>query len=360
MKKCWPAFVGGCVWMAGLVPVRAPAQLVIRNEDAAVKFGVLGQVWGDWNQQATGSQNYQQNFYLRRIRLMVGGEIGKNISFFFETDDPRLGANPKSLNSGFLVQDALLEWKADPRFSVVGGLMLVPFSRNTLQSPASYYSLDIGTVTAVNNIATQSSGLRDVGFEAKGFFLKDKLLYRVGTYSGHREADGHNSLRTAGYLQYDFFDAEKGYTLVGTALGKQKILAVDAGFDTQGSYRALSANVAADIPVRQGDEIGGQVQYFHYDGRQKFPTIAKQNDYLVEAAYYLGRVKVQPFVRYESQYFVEAADQARDIGRYGTGANYYIRGQNLKWTFQYLRAIPRGPALKPCNEFSLQLQLFYY
>ena len=190
--------------------------------------------------------------------------------------------------------------------------------------------------------------------------MKDKLLYRLGMYEGQRDAGGHNSLRTAGYLQYDFFDPEKGYTLVGTALGKQKILAVDASFDTQGSYRALSANVAADIPVRKGDEIGGQVQYFHYDGRQKFPTLASQNDYLVEAAYYVRRVKVQPFFKYESQNFVAATNGAKDISRYGSGANYYIRGQNLKWTFQYLRALPRGPVLRPCNEFSVQLQLFYY
>jgi len=238
--------------------------------------------------------------------------------------------------------------------------MLVPFSRQTLQSPGSYYTADISAITTVANAATQSAGLRDAGFQAKGYFLKDKLQYRLGVFDGQRDANGRNSLRTAGYLQYDFFSPEKVYVFTGTALGKQKILAVDTGFDKQGAYRAWSANAAAALPVRGGDEIGGQFQYMYYDGRQKFLTIPEQNDALLEAAYYIHRAKVQPFAKYESQNFVADQSRAKDIDRYGAGASYYVRGQNLKWTVQYLKAQPRNSPLKPCNEFSVQLQIFYY
>jgi len=41
----------------------------------------------------------------------MGGDIGDNVSFFLETDDPKLGLNPKSLSSGFMLQDAFMEWK---------------------------------------------------------------------------------------------------------------------------------------------------------------------------------------------------------------------------------------------------------
>ena len=200
-----------------------------------------------------------------------------------------------------------------------------------------------------------------MGFQARGFFAKDRLQYRVGAFSGERDANGHNSMRTAGYVQYDFFDREKGYLFTGTALGKQKILAVDAGFDKQSSYRGFSANVAADIPVNGGDEVAGQVQYYHYDGQNKFTAIPNQNDFMLEAAYYAHKVKVQPFLKYEGQAFVAAANATKDIDRFGMGANYYIRGQNLKWTCQYLRAMPKnGSPLKPTNEFTVQLQLMYY
>jgi len=354
-----PCVVGTLLMV--LAPTPASAQIVVKNEDVTFKFGIQGQLWGDWTQDATGSQGYQQNYYLRRARLIFGGDIGKDISFFVETDDPKLGITPKNLSSGFLLQDALLEWRPTSEFQVVGGLMIAPFSRNGLQSTMSYLTLDLSPISTVTNTATQSSALRDVGFEAKGFFYHDHLLYRVGEYDGERDANGHNSPRTAGYVQYDFFLPEKGYLFTGTTLGKQKILAVDAGFDKQGSYRGTSANVVAALPVNQGDEIGGQFQFIHYDGRTKFPTIADQNDFLVEAGYYVHQAKLQPFLKYEQQNFVTAANASKDVNRFGAGANYYIHGQNLKWTLQYLRCLPQNTtALKSSNEFTMQLQLMYW
>ncbi|HEY2018798.1 MAG TPA: porin [Bryobacteraceae bacterium] len=352
-----------CLMSALLASAVKPAlaQIVVKNEDVTFKFGVQGQLWGDWTEDSTGTQGYQQNFYLRRARIIVGGDIGKDISFFMETDDPKLGITPKNLASGFILQDALLEWRPTNVFQVVGGLMLVPFTRNALQSTLSYLTLDISPITIVNNAATQSSALRDVGFEAKGFFLNDHLLYRLGEFSGERDANGRNSPRTVGYLQYDFFSPEKGYLYAGTALGKQKVLAVNAGFDKQGSYRGISADVATTLPVNHGDEIAAQFQFIHYDGRTKFPTIANQNDAFVEAGYYAHRAKVQPFLKYETQNFVDAVNASKDINRVGFGANYYIRGQNLKWTAQYLRALPQNTStLKACNELTMQLQLMYW
>ncbi|MDR3702671.1 MAG: porin [Candidatus Sulfopaludibacter sp.] len=351
--------------MLALVPPPAAAQLQIKNEDVTVRFGIEGQLWADWTQDATpaaaGPQGYQQNLFLRRLRVLMGGDIGNNISFFVETDSPNLGKTPKSAGSGFLLQDAFLEWKPTKVFQVDGGLFIVPLSRNALQSTLSYYTVDLSPLTTVNNTATQSVALRDLGFQARGFFLDDRLQYRVAALQGERDANARDSLRTAGYLQYDFFDTETGYVFVGTALGKKKILAIDVGADKQGSYRGLSANVAFDQPVNNGDEIGGQFQYFHFDGRDKFTTIPDQNDWFVEGAYYVHQARLQPFAKFESQQFVAAANNTKDIHRAGGGFNYYIRGQNLKWTVQAMRALPlNGSAIRPGNEFTVQLQLFYF
>jgi len=354
-----------CAATLALATAPLGAQVQVKSEDVTFKFGVQGQLWADWNQDATaasaGAQGYQQNIYLRRARLLMGGDIGKEISFFLETDSPNLGKTPKSPTSGFMLQDAFLEWKPTKALQINGGLFLVPLSRNTLQSTLSYYTLDIDSFTTVNNAATQSAGLRDLGFQARGYFLKDRLQYRAGVFQGERDANARNSLRTAAYVQYDFFDTETGYTFMGTALGKKKILAIDVGADKQGSYRGLSANVAFDRPVNKGDEIGGQFQYFHYDGRQKFAAIADQNDWFVEGAYYLHRVKAQPFAKYAMQKFVASTNQTKDVNRVGGGLNYYVRGQNLKWTLQVMRALPQnGSTTRASNEVTMQLQLFYF
>ena len=351
--------------LLALVPTPAAAQIVVKGgEDVTFKFGIQGQLWADWTQDNTGAQNYQQNFYLRRARLIMGGDIGENISFFFETDDPKLGITPKNLASGFLIQDLLLTWKPVAKskaFMLDGGLIFVPFSRNGLQSTLSYYGLDVSPIATVTNSVTQSSALRDLGFEGRGYLFNDKFQYRLGAFSGERDSNAHNSLRTAGYFQYDFFSPETGYLFTGTALGKQKILAVDAGFDKQGAYAGQSANIAMDIPVNKGDEVGGQFQFAHYNGGTKFLTIPNQNGYLLEADYYVHQARVQPFFKYEAQTYSDAVNYSKDINRAGFGANYYFRGQNLKWTLQYLRAMPQNSAtLKPTNELSVQLQLMYW
>lgn len=344
-----------------LAATPASAQIVVKNGDVDLRFGVLGQMWADWTQDSSGARNYQQNFYLRRLRLITAGNIGKDISFFFETDDPKLGITPKNLATGFIVQDALMEWKPTNVFQVDGGLFIVPFTRNGQQSAFSYITVDISPISTVNNAALQTSAVRDTGFQFKGFFDNDRFQYRIGAFDGERDANGHNSLRTAGYFQYDFFDREKGYLFTGTYLGKQRILAVDAGVDKQGAYRGYSANVAAAIPVNQGDEVASQFQYIHYDGRTKFTAVPDQNDYMLEAAYYCHKARIQPFLKVEAQEFVAAANASKDVNRFGFGANYYFHGQNLKWTAEYLRAMPQNTtAIQSSNEFTIQLQLMYF
>ena len=366
-----------CALMLALVPAPASAQLQIKTEDVTLKFGFAGQFWADYTQDATapsaGKQGYAQNFYLLRDRLMLGGTIGNNISFFFDTDDPKLGLSPagsaatKTLTTGnatspgFLIQDAWVEYKVSHHLQLSGGEMLVPNSRQSLQSPMSYYTVNVSPVATVNNAAEVESALRDVGFQARGYFFDDRLQYRGGIFDGARDASGRNAPRPALYLQYDFFDREKEYAYAGTALGKRKILALDVGGDKQGTYRSDSLNVASDTPGRGGDEVGLNFSVLHFDGRTKFTSIADQTNYLMEADYYIHKAKFQPFAKFETQDFVAAVNGIKDINRWGAGANYYIHGQNLKWTAQYTRALPQnGSTIRPSNEFTMQLQVFYF
>jgi hypothetical protein len=366
-----------CALMLALVPVPASAQLQLKTEDITIKFGFQGQFWADYTQDATaasaGDQGYAQNFYLLRDRLMFGGTIGDNISFFFQTDDPKLGLSPSSsaasktlttgnsTSPGFLIQDAWAAYRVNTHLELSGGEMLVPVNRQALQSTLSYYTVNISSVSTVNNTALVESALRDIGFQARGYFFNDRFQYRGGIFDGVRTPDGRNSPREALYLQYDFFDREKEYAYAGTALGKRKILALDVGGDKQSAYRSLNMNVANDTPVRGGDEVGFNFNVMHFDGRNFLTAIPDQTNYLIEAAYLFHKIKTQPFAKFETQDFTAAVNGSKDINRWGTGLNYYIHGQNLKWTAQYTRALPQnGSTIRPSNEFTMQLQVFYY
>src|SRR5687767_11564663 len=103
----------------------AGAQASIKvGEDVTIRFGTLLQGWGDWTQDPV-SEGYAQNLYLRRARLLVGGQVARNVTFFIETDNPNFGKAPKNLGTGFIVQDALAEVKFSDPLTISAGLMFV-------------------------------------------------------------------------------------------------------------------------------------------------------------------------------------------------------------------------------------------
>jgi hypothetical protein len=202
--------------------------------------------------------------------------------------------------------------------------------------------------------------MRDAGFGAQGFFLKNRLHYRAGVYQGARQTGGRNSYRYAGRLQYEFFDTETStFVYPGTNLGNKKILALGIGTDNQSGYHAYSADVFFDIPIGKGNAVNGSFSWFQYDGQSWFPTLPRQNDFLVEAGFYFGSAKVHPFFQYQSVNHANAADEAKDSRRYQLGLHYYVSGQNLKLSAAYTRLDPLRAGAPSTNQLTIQLQAFY-
>ena len=77
--------------------ISAAAQVEIKaGDDVNFKLGVLGQFQADTLDDPASDAN-TNNLFVRRLRLMFGGEVAKNVSFFVETDTPNLG---KTLSPG--------------------------------------------------------------------------------------------------------------------------------------------------------------------------------------------------------------------------------------------------------------------
>ena len=87
----------------------ASAQIIITgDDDINFKLGVLGQFQADTIDNPDDSPN-TNNLYVRRLRLIFGGEVTKNISFFVETDAPNLGktvAGIKAIQPSVMLMDA--------------------------------------------------------------------------------------------------------------------------------------------------------------------------------------------------------------------------------------------------------------
>ena len=352
-------FVIAVVLAAVLLPAVVQAQAIVKvNDDVWFRFGMQLQGWADWTQSAV-TNGYAQNLYLRRDRFQVLGQLAPNVSFFFQTDDPNLGKAPKtSLTSGFVIQDAWMEWKLADEFAIGGGKFIVPLSRNELTSTVSFLTLDISPVSSLFSAPTQSDATRDSGFYAKGYLGGGHLEYRAAVEQGVRVADSRNPFRFTGWLNLDLFDTEKGYVYAGTNLGTKKILALSGGYDGQKSYKAYSGDVFTTLPLGSGGEFAAQGQWVHYDGGDFIPTLKRQDTYLVELAILIPATHFQPFGKWEDQKFNASTEKKNDIDRWGAGAHYYVYKQNLKFSAQWLRIEPKSP-IKKTNEFTLAMQAFY-
>ncbi|MDQ2870389.1 MAG: OprO/OprP family phosphate-selective porin [Acidobacteriota bacterium] len=394
--------------IVGLVPAAAPAQVVVKVSDTVnFRLGFQLQGWSEWLQDPV-SEGYQQNFKIRRVRLIVAGQVAKNVTFFMQTDNANLGASvgtaTKSLNTGLLMQDAFGEWHpfSNDLFILDFGKMLTPFTRNSLQSTSSHLALDGGTWTFLQSAPLQSDAGRDVGLQLKSYLAADHLEIRTALLEGFRApanangAGSRNPYRFAGRIVYNVFDPEKGYVPVGTNLGKKKILAFGAGYDTQGGfttpatatlpegkgYEAYGGDVMVDWPVGPGDAKTGRsaltahLDYIHYDGgcgltpagaraaNCLIPTLFRQQELFTDVGFYFKPIELQPFIRFETENFKDTIDHGRNIRRYMGGFNYYVAQQNMKITAAYERIVPGSqPATaktKNSNHVVVQLQFYYF
>ncbi len=363
--------------LIALLPAVANAQAIIKVNDVVnFKLGILLQAWADWNGQSNAvgdTAGFQQNLFLRRARFFLGGQVAKDVTFFFMTDNPNLGKSTQTLTSGttgvkapgtgFIVQDAFVEWAIANEFRLDGGLILIPLCRNCNTSAVNLVSMDYGTWSFQESASTQSSVGRDTGFQAKGYLAGDHLEYRAGVYSGFRAPGVKNSFRFAGRLQYNVFDVEKVPFYPGTYFGKKKILAIGAGYDAQSDYSAYAGDVFFDFPVGGGNGITAQADYIHYDGGVTFntATLFKQDDLFVEAGFFLGGPKIMPFVRYEQQRYSDDVNKALNRTKYQGGLGFYPYGANFNIKAGFGRTdAPDNPNVASTNQYTIQVQVFYY
>src|SRR5512140_1779365 len=367
--------------LIALVPAVANAQAVIKvNDTVNFKLGIVLQGWADWNGQSDAAGNtagFQQNLFLRRARFLVGGQVAKDVTFFFMTDNANLGkstqtvaggAGGKAPATGFVVQDAFIEWAIANEFRLQGGLILIPLCRNCNSSAHNLITMDYGTWSFQESGPTQSSTGRDTGFQAKGFLADDHLEYRAGAYSGFRNVGVKNSFRFAGRLQYNVFDVEKGQFYTGMYFGKKKILAIGAGYDAQSDYSAYAGDVFFDFPVGGGNGLTAQADYIHYDGgdtfgatapaAQRAPALFKQDDVYVEAGIYLSGPKILPFLRYEQQKYADDVNKGLNRTKYQAGLGYYPYGANFNIKAGFTRTnAPDNPNVASTNQYTVQVQV---
>jgi hypothetical protein len=254
-----------------------------------------------------------------------------------------------------ILQDAYGEFKASNGFMFDAGWMFVPFSYNALQAAPTLLPIDYSTYTFTQSGPTQGVNGRDAGFQARGYLGHDHLEYRLGAFQGHRNSTSTNPLRVVGRAQVNVIGADKAFFYGGTSLGTKKTLSFGGAFDRQEDFSAYVGDAFLDHPLGPG-ALTAQFNYNRFDGGDTLTTLAKQDDMLLEAGYYIRSAKITPWVQWQQRDM--ANGDSGDETRTSIGASYYLAGHNANIKAGYTQIAPHG--VRSQRQFTVQFQIFYF
>lgn len=359
------ACLGALFSIACAAPADAQWQIQTNDGQATLRMGFLAQPQLE-TLEAPENGATAVNLFIRRFRMVFGGNVSDKWTYFFETDSPNVGkANPdRATNPGgakdtgtVFIQDMFVTYHHNLAFNVDVGLMLLPHSHNHLQSAASLLPVDYGPYTFLENGSLQERVARDYGVQVRGYPAGQHLEYRVDVLQGVRGPGATNPLRFSGRLVYYPFAAETEFFYAGTFQGSRRIVAFAASVDTQKDYRNYGSDAFVELPIHNGEQgITGQAQWIRYDGGDFLPSLPKQDTYLFEAGYHLKRGRCTPFVQY-------AVRDVSDVGLADqsilhVGLAYWLSGhqRNLKFSAGRLHTDSRSNQ----RQILAQLQIFFY
>ena len=351
------------VWTLAATLIAAPAsaqwQIDSKDGQAQIKIGFLAQPQAEWLETADGD-GYSQNLFLRRFRILFGGQLADKWSFFFETDSPNLGkANAQGVKNeaDIFIQDFFVTYSHSDAFKVDVGLLLLPLSHNHGQSAATLLPVDYCPYTFAGCVPLTERVGRDYGIEVRGYPHKRRFEYRAGVFQGVRGPEARNSLRLLGRVVYYPFGAETAYFYGGTFQGSKKLLGIGASYDTQKDYKSYAADIVYEQPIQKGEQgFTVQFDWLHYEGGKLAPTLATQDTYLFEAGYHFKKGRFTPFVQYAVRAF--DASTIPDQSAWQAGIAWWMKGHNRNLKASAGRIHTDG--LPDRTQVLVQLQIFYY
>src|SRR6267378_2901952 len=402
--------------------ILGPSREIKLGENTWFRFGAQVQAWYRIAQdriiQTDGSDgSYAMDFYCRRCRFFTTGSVVKNTYFNVLFEASNLGrADLTQLSTKSFVSPQILDAYGQVKFAdffwLSGGSILMPLTRNGLQPTTTYVSIDNANVDTTPILQGNSNVLRDLGFQANGFFVANHVEYRLGVFQGSRQASiptqtaSHNAPRFVVMVSANLWDTETGYVNGGHYFGARRILGVMGNFDYQifrknappapgadkNAYYGISGAVFLNYPLsgtpsRQGgDEIVGLLQFGYYDGGLRlsptgtptnagtYPAVLKQTNYLAEAGYYNHSARLSVFGKFEKRKISDdyplAFRQAPPTGVSPSqtwiafGLKYYIAPFNfMNFALQYERInSDDAPSTQQggTNNLTFQMQTLLY
>jgi hypothetical protein len=300
------------------------------GEDSWMTLAFLGQV----HYAHTDDAAQEDDFFLRRGRFILAGQIMDGVKFFVETDNDNAGKAGTDVSTD--IQDAFMDVRlGNSDHWVEAGLILLPFSFESKSSAAKLLGHDYNS-EAVK--LTNSFVWRDYGVELHGHFGK-QLAYRVGVFDGY-DAKGSSKnpdagLRYTGHVAFNLVgEVETGWFLTQSRF-KGTYLSLGAGADHQSDATLTSGSKEIDstawvvdfqsgVQVNDGTHLTVNGAWYDWDNAG-----FEGNTAFVEAGLLLS--KIMPTAKYS---LVEP-DDGDSTTDYTVGVHYFMKGHNARLGLEY-------------------------
>lgn len=355
----------------------AGAEKIQLREDTFFTLSALLQPQAGLAENAAPNGDMGTDFMVRRMRLILGAQVMKGFSFFFETEQANLGKDGNWDTSVF-IQDAFVSVEPVKGLIFDAGMMLIPFTRHNMQSAATLNGLDYHA----NLIKFPAGGQRvwrDAGLQAR--VDVDRLHARAGVFNGVEGAAATTSgttttpmrnsgdrPRAAAHVRADILGTDTGTFFSGITFASAPVLSAGVGVDWQPDlfaetngvmgpgdsidHLAFAGDVFAEIPTTTNQELVLQTTGVLYDDGDKNTTTGL--GLFTEAGYRIAWV--EPIFAFEI-FNADADADKGDWRAFRLGVNFWI--EKHKANVKLDTALTRTSGGDDVKSAALQAQLFF-
>jgi len=268
-------------------------------------------------------------FIIRRARITLKGSFTEKFDFLFQSD---FGNNAVGGVAGYRAQitDLAITWRNYEHAQVTMGQFKTPYGYEQLLADTKTLTVER---SASNDFLTLS---RQIGAMVSGSILEKRVTYWAGLFNGNGVNQGHNDNDQFLYVG----------RLAGTAVRNNHLtlnLATNAFTtkDTGANFTGTRNGIGLDAQASMGP-AGLYAEWFqtHFDRAIGPSTDARGWSLL--GTWMLVPKALQAVLRYETIDPNRAAAND-DTHIWTIGANYFVKGDDLKLSINYLLGDPAGP-----------------
>ncbi len=370
---------------ASVLPAKAAMFRV--DEQTFANFGFNSQIWAQNLGKANAGEKSRTNFSINNAKVYFSGQVNKMVKFHAEFD---ASINDRNAAGNTRLGDAHITLALAPELNIIAGYQRLPFSRQTLSSayaaiiPTGYsYGRVAGGAPVFSSASIGAAGVggagsRDAGLSIMSNIMNGMIVFRGGVFDGRYDSrvigQTNENLALAFRIQFTptmlGYKGETGYAISDTYLGRQNVLTLGVGYNTQKDKRASTGNTwkmfSIDLNWEQkfGDIIPNiQIGYNDLKDYNAAKDDARafwaQGQLLYDQVVGLGKPALALGWFYSERKPAGGGAKPK-VNRYAVYFNYYIKGHAAKIqagidSFQR-NSTDKGANGKNYTDFTLALQ----